>query len=222
MENSYLARKSGGGSAYNYELAPLIKNFSFYDFVQEGERKKYKAEDHGGFLIITNRQYIVGYNAGFGVGAHASAFARTMMDINGGGTMHTDADVFSKQSECKRNYITARIVYEYINDNINGRAIYQGYINFDLSHLGYKITPQQFECFKKFYNDHNDDIKYVANHNGFYVRFSYKDEKGNTQYNVSGSLDALYDYLSTIVYYDKTIHEEPIILGTTPDGKTLS
>ena len=62
MDNAFLARKTGGGSAYNYDLTPLIENFTFYDFVTKIENN----QDHGGFLVITDNQYIIGYNAGFG------------------------------------------------------------------------------------------------------------------------------------------------------------
>ena len=30
MNNAFLARKTGKGSNYNYELMPLINNFTFY------------------------------------------------------------------------------------------------------------------------------------------------------------------------------------------------
>lgn len=218
MMNDYFNR-GGQGTGYNYDLAPLIENFTFYDFIKEGMKIK-EHQDFGGFLVITNNQYIVGYTKNFGKGTHLSAYARTMNDINERGYIRTDAEALSISNECQRNYITARIVCEYKGDNENRIATYESYINFDFSKLGYKITPEQFETFKEFYNTYNEDIKYVSKRYGFYVRFSYKDENGSVKYNISNDLDTLYNYLSQNIDYNKTAKEEIIIIGKERKNKT--
>lgn len=134
INKGYYGRKSGGGSSYNYELAPLIQDFSFYDFIAGCEPDC----DHGGFLVITDKQYIIGYNAGFGVGGHMSSYARVMKDLQGGGDIQY-RDAVRLNTECCMSYVTARITYE----NIEGG--HEGYIHFTLTN--HPITEKQFEVF---------------------------------------------------------------------------
>ena len=212
LYNAFFARKSGGGSKYNYDLGPLISNFDFDTFIRYAEKSKEELKDHGAFLVITNKQYIIGYNAGFGVGTHLSALARTTKDILfGGGSISNQNEAFQLAGICCRNYITARIVYECAGYNEIHRPVYSGYINFNLNEFDNKITLEQFEQFKTFYNDYNEDIKYVTKKYGlnkFYVRFCYKDQNGNGKENISDSLDALYNHLSNSIDSEKTIINE--------------
>jgi len=212
LYNGYIARKSGGGSPYNYDLAPLISNFDFDTFILDAEKSKDELKEHGAFLIITNKQYIIGYNAGFGSGTHLSALARTTKDILfGGGSISNQHEAFQLAGICCRNYITARIVYECAGYNEFQRPMYSGYINFNLNEFDNKITSEQFEIFKTFYNDYNEDIKYVTKKYGldkFYVRFCYKDQNGNGKEYISDSLDELYNHLSNSIDKEKTIINE--------------
>ncbi len=211
LYDAYVSRKSGGGGAYNYDLGPLIYDFSFETFISDAEKCKDGVQEHGAFAIITNKQYIIGYNAGFGAGTHISAFARTTKDLFGGGSITNQNEAFKLTGICCRNFITARIVYECVGYNDNRRPIYTGYINFNLNEFNNKITPGQFETFKRFYNDYNEDIKYVTKKYGsnkFYVRFCYKDNLGNGQENISDSLDELYKHLSNNIDMSKTILDD--------------
>lgn len=203
MDNAFLARKTGGGSAYNYDLTPLIENFTFYDFVTIA--KKEQLEDHGGFLVITNNQYIIGYNAGFGSGTHQSAFARTIVDINNYSKrkITSDQDAITLYRKCALNYITARITYE---KN-------KGHITFNLNNFGGKITREQFETFKDFYNDYNEDIKWITKRYDFAVVFYYTDKFGKKQRIETDNLDELYNYFEQNIDYNKVIEEEQIIIG---------
>lgn len=225
LYNAFLARKSGGGSKYNYDLAPLISNFDFDTFIQYAEKSKAELKEHGGFLVITNKQYIIGYNAGFGTGTHLSALARTTKDILiGGGSISNQNEAFQLAGICCRNYITARIVYECAGYNEFQRPIYSGYINFNLNEFDNKITREQFEMFKSFYNDYNEDIKYVTKKYGldkFYVRFCYKDQNGNGKENKSNSLDELYRHLSTSIDNEKTIIDEYEIIGKSQKNRQI-
>lgn len=223
LYNAYVARKSGGGSAYNYDLGPLISNFDLDTFISDAEKSKERIQDHGAFIVITNKQYIIGYNAGFGAGTHLSAFARVTKDLFGGGYIANQNEAFKLTGICCRNYITGRIVYECVGYNEYQRPIYSGYINFNLNEFDNKITLEQFETFKKFYNDYNEDIKYVTKKYGlnkFYVRFCYKDSNGDGKENKSNSLDELYNHLSKNIDIDKTsIDEQEIIVGKTGKNK---
>ena len=226
INNVFFARKSGGGSAYNYDLAPLISNFDFDTFIHYAEKAKKELKEHGGFLVITNKQYIIGYNAGFGVGTHLSAFARTTKDLLGGGYIANQNEAFKLTGICCRNYITGRIVYEVAGYDKFQRPIYSGYINFNLNEFDNKITPGEFENFKVFYNDYNEDIKYVTKKYGlnkFYIRFCYKDEKGNGKENKSGSLDELYNHLSNSIDMKKKLEtdEYEIIIGKTRKNRQV-
>lgn len=213
---AFTSRKSGGGSACNYDIEPLIENFTFYDFITTAEKSKEELTDHGAFLIITNNQYIIGYNAGFGVGAHAPAFARAILALNGKKDQnisgHNEASILGGSMD--NQYVKARILYECCGHNENGRPIYSGKIHFSLIPLGSKITPNQFETFKDFYNDYNDDIKYMSQKYDFSVCFCYKDENGKTQNSITKDLDALYNYLAENIDYNRIITEETTIIGT--------
>lgn len=68
---------------YNYDIMSLInENFDFYDFIKNG--KNTLLTDNGAFLVITNNQYVLGYNRGMGTGGHDLAFARAFSEINCG------------------------------------------------------------------------------------------------------------------------------------------
>lgn len=225
LYNGYIARKSGGGSAYNYELEPLISNFNFDTFILDAEKSKDILPEHGAFVVITNKQYIIGYNAGFGAGTHISAFARTTKDLFGGGSISNQNEAYRLTGICCRNFITARIVYECVGYNENHRPIYEGYINFNLNEFDNKITLEQFETFKTFYNDYNEDIKYVTKKYGlkkFYVRFCYQDQNGIGKENKSDSLDELYNHLSNNIDKEKTsINQYEIIIGKSQKKRQL-
>ena len=211
MDNAFLDRKTGGGSKYNYDLEPLISNFTFYDFVTKIE----SSEEHGAFLVITNNQYIIGYNAGFGAGTHLSAFARTEQDINDNSksSINNDQDAIRLSRKCATNYITARIIFERTGENNYGRPTYSGYIHFNLKEFGGKITPSQFEMFKEFYEDYNEDIKYITARYNFIVSINYVDSNKKSIRKEAKDLDELYNYLEQNIDNNKVIEEEKIIIG---------
>lgn len=153
--NSQINRKSGNGSSFNYELEPLITNFSFYDFVDEAH--KYfddETQDHGAFIVITDKQYIIGYNGGFGAGTHLCSFGRVYKDINGGGNINMHNDGIRLSERCENKFITARIVYEKTSSG------YSGYIKFKFPEN--RVTPSKLEVFKKFVEDYGQEIDSVC------------------------------------------------------------
>lgn len=173
-------------SMYNYDINPLIDNFSFYDFINS-------KDDLGGFIVITNKQYIIGYNSSFGKGTHLSSYARVMKDLSGGGYISNQMDATFLALNCKKTNITARINYEKI-----GNGSYCGGISFDLTLLKDGISKEQLEEFKLFYDDYNEEIESISSKLGiqnFYVEFKYKDTNGAVKRHISNNLDELYKYL---------------------------
>jgi len=78
IENAYGARKSGNVTEYNFDINKMIKDFSFYDFIDQTRGGK---KDNGAFLVVTDKQYILGYNADYGLGSHQQSFARCEAEI---------------------------------------------------------------------------------------------------------------------------------------------
>lgn len=221
--SSFLSRKSGSGEKYNYDLKPLVENFSFFDFIGEALRYREIGNDFGAFLVITNKQYVLGYNAGFGVGTHIASFARTFNDINSRGKIENDLEAIRLSSKCQKDYITARIMYECIGENENRIPIYSGSISFSIKTL--PITPKQFEVFKKFYEDYNNEIELVIKKcsiNNFCVWFTYDTETSKFNVNKSGNLDNLYKFLESQIDYDKVVDDaDEVLIGVGVD-ETLS
>lgn len=216
MSDSYLSgftsRKSGSGAKYNYDLNPLIKDFSFLDFIHNGLKYRDTGHDFGAFLVLTNKQYVLGYNAGFGVGTHIASFARTYNDLNGYSRIRNDLEAIKLSTKCQKEYITARITYECTGENENRTPVYFGNISFSLQNL--PITQSQFEVFKKFYEDYNDEIKLVVNKcslNNFCVWFTYY-ENGKKGVDKSDSLDNLYNFLLAHIDKDKVVTDDNEVL----------
>ena len=191
-------RKSGLGSSWNYDLIPLITNFSFYKFISDD-----KSDEFGGFIVITDKQYIIGYNAGFGYGTHASSFARVMKDINGGGRINSAKELMNLTDECCKKFIVARIVFE---NN-------QGYINFEIPK---EISSYMYNSFEKFYEAYNDEIKSVANRYNFEV--SYTDLLKKEQI-ISSNLDNINMYLKNII--NNNYVEDELIIGVSTKNNNM-
>ena len=214
---AYYGRKNGDGFYFNYELLPLIHNFEFLDFIATASNN-----DHGGFLVITNNQYIIGYNSGFGIGTHRVAFARVMKDLTGGGLIRSEQEVNKLYHDCTKKFITARITYDYRGMNESGLPIHNGAIYFKLPETN-TITKEQFEVFKKFYEDYNQEIKIIIRKYGikkFNVQYEYIDEEGTKTMKIITNLDELYIYLEQCIEANKLLNiDNEIILGITPNKK---
>lgn len=164
LANLFWVRKSGRGNPYDYDLFPLIKDFSFLNFMYEA--RAYRYDDYGAFLVISNKQYIIGYNAGFGIGSHNSAFAKVYKEMHGGGTIYNPKDADVLNSLCNKNFITARIFTEKISGG------YTGCIHFSIPKDG--ISLEQFKLFEQFYDDYNEEISLTVSKYGitnFYVSY---------------------------------------------------
>ncbi len=221
--SGYVNRKTGSGTKYNYDLKPLIQDFSFLDFISNALRNRQVGNDFGAFLVLTNKQYVLGYNAGFGVGTHIASFARTFNDLNGHGRIVYDSEAIRLSEKCQKDYITARIMYDCVDENENGSPIYSGSISFLIKNL--PISPKQFEVFKKFYENYNSEIELVVKRcsiNNFCVWFRYDTELSKFNVNKSENLDNLYKFLESQIDYDKVVEDEDEVLVGVCVDETLS
>ena len=219
----YIARKDNKGSSYNYNLFEMINNFDFYDFFHA--TKNNKMDNNGATLVITNKQYILGYNAGFGMGTHYGAFARIYLELFGGGRISNEKDMQFASRMCYTNYLTARITYERVMDDDIMRPIYKGSINFSLSNIilsnDKSISPGMFKAFCEFYDDYNDEIKKLCDNYNFKVVFYHVNKKGSLM-DESNSLDNLYHFLKSIVNNDKKIDDsDELIIGKPINKKSV-
>ena len=202
------------GSYYNFNITPLINDFSFLDFIT---MCKPHSGDHGGFVVITDNQYIIGYNSEFGSGTHAASFARVMKEIKGGGPITTIQDAHKLSSDCQKNFITASIDYEdtYVDDGLLN-VTKSGSIHFSLPGDRKTINPKQFEVFKKFYDDYNLELSILIRKYGitkFHVSFTYVEDDKKKKI-VSENLDDLYEYLESHIDLNKeteSVNNEKII-----------
>lgn len=206
----YYTKGKTGDARYNYDLLPLITDFSFYDFCMEA-----KDDEHGAFLVITNKQYIIGYNRGFGEGTHSASFARVMKDIHGGGEIKNENEVIRLDTMLDRTSIEARIIYELYQDSETHQVQRQGYLHFD---MGYHRMPRfvsysQYEQFLKFYEKYNDEIKQVCKKFNFVVNYYTYDENGIGTHHPSTSLEEIRDYMSKHLI-DDVVDEDEIILNS--------
>ena len=213
----FLSKRDGStGSTYNFDLFPLMKDFSFYDFCYECRQMDYDlVKDHGGLLVITDKQYIVTHNSSFGLGTHMGAGARIYKDLHGGGEILTDQEAISLFAKCSNEYVTARFLYEYVGEDGYHRPIFQGYIHFDLIRMGKnkEITEGMFNNFAQFYEDYAEEIKLVNKKYGLVVSFCHRDEKGRTIRDESPNLDNVYNYLKTRVNKNIETDDNEVIIG---------
>lgn len=221
---SFAGINNGSFDEFNYDLVPLInEKFDFYDLIHNANDSSVK--ENGGFLIITNNQYILGYNRGMGTGGHLLAFANAYSVINEGyigidGKFHNGKipnfnSLIKTEFKCCSDYLSARIYYEEFDKNMFGRPVFTGRISFLVDNLeNSTISLEQFEMFEQFYNDYNNEIKSITRkYPNFVVSFSYCDENGVKQNVNSKDLDSLYEYLKFHIDYNRKIEDEKKVIG---------
>ena len=210
IENGFGGRKSGTATDYNFDIEEMIRDFSFYDLI-------YKTQDdqgeNGAFIVITDKQYVIGYNASHGIGSHQQSFAKCMAEFEGGKRVGGFQDSVYYSTRCEELFLTAKIVFRFAGMNENYQPTYDGKIIFILGNQ--KITPEKMQVFEKFYNDHNREITGVCRRYPFDVCFSYYDEKGERHSSYTKSLDELLEVLRSKVSYDapQTSSDDEQIIG---------
>lgn len=218
LQTTFYHNKLTGNVEYNFDIFPLIKDFDFYSFIDYAEKHKKTISDYGGFIVITPKQYIIGYNSNFGTGSHLSSFARCTKDIYGGGVIGSKNEVDKISTYCQNQFITGCIMYECIS--MYGVPECSGYISFDINLNS--ISLEHFYSFEQFYNDYNQEIKRVINKYGikkFYVQINVRNDSKLTRI-YSDCLDELYIYLKEIIDYDKydSFYDE-IVIGKENKNK---
>ena len=204
----YYQKGRNYGSLYNFPLKPLITDFSFYDFCESAY-----SPDHGAFLVITDKQYVVGYNAGFGEGSHLYAFARVMKDMHGGGDIKDEKEALKLDMDLESQYPFARIIYETYEDDSTHQTRNVGYITFIFATFGKNktFTPLQYEQFMKFYEKYNEEIKFVCKKFNFYVNYTTRGETGSIEHHYSKNLDGVLDYIKNHIVNKKVDNNEIIL-----------
>lgn len=222
IRKGYYQNRDTNGKDYNYDLIPLIEEFDFYEFIDDAEKFKEELKDYGAFIVITNKQYIIGYNASFGTGTHLSSFARVMKDLKGGGSIRNSDEAKWLTDECTKKFLTGRIVYERCESA--GRPKLEGHISFNL--VGVQITQEQLEVFQKFIEDYGLEIKRIINKYGmdkFKIIVTYKNEEGVLDSINTNNLNDVYNLLTNYVTHNKKIDDEnEHIIGIDCRGKKLT
>ncbi len=198
---NYFRKGKDNGLLYNFDLIPLIDGFDFYEFCDNGQKQ---TGDYGGFIVITDKQYIVGYNSGFGIGSHRNVFARVYRDIHGGGPVNSDIETMEFERKLLTSALVGKIHFE-LTAQLDAPTHHTGHIHFDFTAPGSKnqikpITEKQFKQFKKFYEKYNKDIKYVCQRFDFKIILTYHDTFGELITVTSSDLQALYNFMENHIY----------------------
>lgn len=219
LKMGFYQNRSDKGKNYNYELNDLIRNFDFYEFIDYAEKYKDELKDYGAFIVITGKQYIIGYNASFGEGTHLSSFARVMKDLKGGGTILNSFEAKHLTDECINKYITGRIMYERCESF--GRPKCDGHISFDL--VGKTFTFDQLFVFQKFNEAYGLEIKRIIKKYGmskFKIVVNFINEDGVLDSLYTDNLDDVYNLIEKQTVFENEIEDE-IILGVDCRGRNL-
>lgn len=183
---------------YDFELNKMMENFDFESFMNPPE-----SEDRllGGWLIITDNQYVMGYNDFDGMGYHGDSIRRALCEIFDEGRYSQ----FGSPSFVNKNFIIGTMMSG--QDNM--------YILFDLNQLR-SITPNQYKLFEEFKNKYNDIIKrksiILGNNTVFY-------ENNGTEV-VSKDLDLVSYVLCQKIDENKKLPKDVEIIGETLEKKS--
>ena len=218
---AFYGNKRGMGSRYDFDLKSLIQDFSFSDLVISSRRNN---EDNGAFLFVTQKQYIVGYNSGYGNGSHRAIKARIIKDITGGGSINSDIEASRINAQYSSHFIFARIAYECIGYNENGRPIYDGFIHIMPPPV---VTRKMVDSFVRFCEDFKYDIARACAQSGNSISFTYvKQIPGKKSVVVkANSMEEICEYLNSIAI-DNMLddYDEIAIVGVSTsdtNGKSL-
>ena len=218
--NKFYVSKNKNYGSYNFDLQELTKNFSFFDFVYNARKATSDGlePDFSGFLVCTPKQYIVGYTSDFGKGSHHPAFGRAYKDIHGGGEIVDTMEIARYSTECKINYLCARIHFDSVGMDEFGMPVLDGGISIM---SGKKISPEIYETFKKFCEDYAKDINMTISNNPGRFHIGYYDSSRKKSMEAS-SLDEVITYLEREVDPSLSTDEEEIIIGIPTNEKALN
>lgn len=215
----FFANKDSNIVNYNFDLKELTNNFSLFDFIKNANIacRQNIGDDFGGFLVCTPKQYVFGYNSGFGVGAHIASYARVMKDILGGGKITSLQEFTKLGTMCSEKYLCGRLVYENVGFDEYGMPILTGELNILIRG---SINSGIFESFKKFYEDYNSEIGLVSKNLNRKFKVTYFDRDTHKRVE-SNNLDLLYNYLEN--HIDSNLeNEDETIIGVPIENEVLS
>ena len=219
LRKGFYQNRNDKGRTYNYDLSALIHDFDFYEFIDYAEKFKDELKDYGAFIVITNKQYIIGYNASFGEGTHLSSFARVMRDLKGGGVIINSQEAKQLTDECINKYITGRIMYERCESV--GRPKCEGHISFNL--VGKTVSLEQLNVFEKFMYSYGLEIKRIIKKYGmdkFKIIVTYINDEGVLDSIYTDCLEDVYELLKKNICLCNEDSNE-IILGVDCRNKNL-
>ena len=219
LRKGFYQNRNDKGRTYNYDLSALIYDFDFYEFIDYAEKFKDELKDYGAFIVITNKQYIIGYNASFGEGTHLSSFARVMKDLKGGGVIINSQEAKQLTDECINKYITGRIMYERCESV--GRPKCEGHISFNL--VGKIVSFEQLNVFEKFMDSYGLEIKRIIKKYGmdkFKIIVTYINDEGVLDSIYTDCLEDVYELLKKNISLCNEDSNE-IILGVDCRNKNL-
>ena len=197
------------GVSYNYDLLPLIDNFTIRQFCDDVPRKQDEMTDISGVLVITPKQYILGYTRDYGLSTHLIGYARVNKDIHGGGKINNDDDLQYYYNDCRKSYITGRL-----GADVRLKHGFLGYeynlrINFPAD-----MTWELYDSFFNFYRDHNEEIKELNALYGFTVSCCIIDEEGVKNIKSFPNLDPILTYLNVnSSFFGHSVDVKETILG---------
>lgn len=219
LRMGFYQNRSDNGRNYNYDLSLLTNNFDFYEFIDYAERFKEDLKDYGAFIVVTGKQYIIGYNASFGEGTHLSSFARVMKDLKGGGYILNSQEAKYLTDECVNKYLTGRIMYE--RSESYGRPKCSGHISFNL--VGKIVNYEQLNVFRKFIDNYGIEIKRIIKKYGmdkFKIIVTFINEDGILDSLVTDDLEDVYDLIKKSAVYSIEESNE-VIIGVDCRNKNL-
>lgn len=207
--NLFFRTRFGNLPRFNFDLGILTNNFSFYDFCNNCINSKFEGE-YGAFLVISDRQCVLGYNQGFGSGCHCEAFARFYADAYlDGRDIYSQDEILPLSSFVTDHFITARIVYEKTCNNLNSHIIsHSGYINFNL--LNNRFSLNELELFKKFYDKFNEELKLLNQKYGLKMYVYYIKDNNPCSKEIN-DLDFILDIISNNIYYEEIDSNEKVV-----------
>ena len=200
-----------GDSLAGFTFDKFFRNYMYYE------------HDYGGFIIITDKQHLVGFNKNKqGVEHHCDAIAKIYMKLHNLPDLPCATHEEKLKSQVKavkyfyaagEEYICARFDFEKksgyhsgSNEFEKGKPNeYSGVLSFDITKT--KINYKNVKQFIKFYEAFNEDIAYYSKHFDFPVEFVYENDKKD----VSHSLDNILKYLENyLVEHKEALEAESI------------
>lgn len=199
-------RRSEHGSNRGHDIQELINDFSLYEFCSSA-----KEGDHGAFLAITNKQYIIGYNVGFGDASHDVTIAKVMKELHGGGEVFNEKDAINLCIAFDRKYISARICYEIMGGAFSHTKEKEGYMIFDFTCR--TIPRSQYEMFLEFYNDYHEEVELVCKKFNFNIHLRYRDNNGKLNEITSKNLEVVKEYMTNNIVEDEIDIDDEVIIN---------